>query len=121
MMCPYQRLNYFNNLSLNLDKGSGRINDIRSDLPEFSEDDLDHIKDLSVDSVSVGGREEELMAKFPLSTKHRCYNSRRMTLAEMKDDYYYEIKISGDRGTVSFHIKKRRITGIEIEFNYPDD
>lgn len=111
---------YYNNLKFEMDKHS-RITLVDLSFPDYKGDLHGDESEFSVMEMKAGDSEEKLLAKFQGSAKNRYYKTKRMTLSELEDDYYYQVKISGDAGWISFHIKNHYIKEIEVEFNYPSD
>ena len=72
---------------------------------------------LDIDGVKVGDGEELLYSKYPNTTFFRNWGA---PLENIKDHYYYDIKLSGGRGNVTFYISNKVIREIEINFWYDD-
>lgn len=111
---------YYNNLRLEMDK-QNRIDLANLYFPDHRGDMYGDESEFSVIEIKGGDSEEKLLAKFPNSAKNKYYKTIRMKLSELEDDYFYQVKISGDAGWINFHIKNHHIKEIEVEFKYPSD
>jgi len=69
---------------------------------------------LTIDGILLGDEEEKLYEKFPLSTKYRNWGA---AFNDLNNNYAYEVGLKGSfNGYVTFFIRNRRITMIEVNF-----
>lgn len=67
--------------------------------------------------ISIGAKEDTVIKTFPLSSRYKRYVLPRFSLDELKDDYFYEVRLSG-AGYINLYIKEKRIYKIEAYFYY---
>jgi hypothetical protein len=69
---------------------------------------------LTIDGILLGDAEEKLYEKFPESTKYKNWGA---AFNDLNDNYAYEVGLKNSfNGYVTFYIKNRRITTIEVNF-----
>jgi hypothetical protein len=72
----------------------------------------DDILYFTADKICIGDHEDLLLKKYPNSTKYqRPYSTR---YEEIKNNYFYELKIRDMKYTLVFSIKDKKINGIGI-------
>jgi hypothetical protein len=102
---------WLNDMQIQFDGKQGQISQLTATRVSYNFPEK-HV--LTIDGILLGDEEEKLYEKFPLSTKYRNWGA---AFNDLNNNYAYEVGLKGSfNGYVTFFIRNRRITMIEINF-----
>lgn len=72
---------------------------------------------LYLSGIKAGDNEDSLKKKFPESIKYKLYTLPHYTASELHNNYFYEVLLKNNHGSVNFYIQDKIITMIQLNLN----
>ena len=102
---------WLNDMQIQFDGRNGEISQLMASKTSY---DFPEKFTLTIDGILLGDPEEKLYEKFPESTRYKNWGA---AFNDLNNNYAYEVGLKGSlNGYVTFYIKNRRITVIEVNF-----